>query len=267
MELIDENGNLLGVVNVIDALVVLLVLAIGVAGIAVVTMGAPGPGDTESATETETQHVTLEADSQPDYVVERLEPGTEGTVAGDQNATVTDVQTIQSETLLRLEIEGEPVEDLDTINVGDEPVQFNRDLTVDFGLYAVNGSVSELGTEPTLNMERTSATVSLSLTEVDPTLGDALEAGPTATEGGDTVVTVTDVEREPSLLVLESDDGELHEHEHPRYEDLQVALEVEALETDDGLYYQGQRLGVGQDLALEFETLAATGTITQVESE
>ncbi|OVE83127.1 DUF4330 family protein [Natronolimnobius baerhuensis] len=266
MDLIDDNGNLFGVVNVIDALVVLLILAVAVAGVAIVAMGGPESTD-EPAVDTETQHVTLEIGSQPDYVLERLESGDEGTVDGGQNATVTDVRTIHSETLVRAEIEGEPVADLDTIAVGGEPLQFGHDLTLDLGLYAINGSVAEMGTEPTLALEETTASVTVDLTDVNPSVGDALEAGPTATDGGETIAVVEDVDREPALVILESDDGQLHEHDHPRNEDLQVHLEAQAFETDDGLYYQGQRLGVGQDLVLEFETISVTGPVSHLERE
>ena len=50
MELIDEEGNLFGIVNVIDALVVLVLVAVLVAGVALVT-GGSDPAEPDAASE------------------------------------------------------------------------------------------------------------------------------------------------------------------------------------------------------------------------
>ena len=52
MPIIDEEGRLFGTINVVDALAVLLVIAVALAGIALVAGDIGG--------EMETQHVTLD---------------------------------------------------------------------------------------------------------------------------------------------------------------------------------------------------------------
>jgi hypothetical protein len=65
MPTIDDEGRLFGAINVIDALVVLLVLAVALAGITLVA----GSNSVES----ETHYATLDLGSQPEYIVEQLD--------------------------------------------------------------------------------------------------------------------------------------------------------------------------------------------------
>ncbi len=111
MSLIDEDGNLFGVVNVVDALAIVLLVAVVVAGVAVVSGGEMGvdvvaalagtlllvvvvagvavvSGD---ATTAETRYATVELGEQPAYVVDRLEAGDVATLEDGDVATVTDV--------------------------------------------------------------------------------------------------------------------------------------------------------------------------------
>jgi len=75
MEILDEKGRLFGVVNVIDALAVLLVLAVVAAGAALVLGSEPEPEPEFAST-----HATLDLGTQPDYIVAQLNEG-DGRVA------------------------------------------------------------------------------------------------------------------------------------------------------------------------------------------
>jgi len=75
MPVLDDEGRLFGAVNVVDALVVLFVLAVAVAGVALVT----GAGDGTADPEPETRTVVVQTGAQPDYVVEAIEEGAVGT--------------------------------------------------------------------------------------------------------------------------------------------------------------------------------------------
>jgi len=112
MDIIDDEGNLFGLINIIDALVVLLVLSTVVAGIALVTepdeQSAPNATDTEepsteqptaSATDTEEPStepprlnvsLTVESTVHPS-VAETLRVG--AVIRGD-NATVAELTTL-----------------------------------------------------------------------------------------------------------------------------------------------------------------------------
>ncbi|MFC7193455.1 DUF4330 family protein [Halosimplex aquaticum] len=83
MAIIDEDGRIFGTINVVDALAVLLVLAVAAAGIALVTGSDPG--------EEGTRHVTLDLGSQPEYVLEQLDAGDTASLENEPgNMTITD---------------------------------------------------------------------------------------------------------------------------------------------------------------------------------
>jgi hypothetical protein len=68
--LIDDEGNLLGVVNVVDALVVLFVLAILLAGAVLVLTSGEDTGSDRATT-----YATLDLGTQPDYIVSAINEG------------------------------------------------------------------------------------------------------------------------------------------------------------------------------------------------
>ncbi len=88
MEVIDENGRVFGVINIIDMLVILLVFAVGTAGVALV-LGSGDGGATETRSETAT--ITVRADSVQPYVADAVPPVGEvdgGNVTAIENRTV-----------------------------------------------------------------------------------------------------------------------------------------------------------------------------------
>lgn len=273
MQLIDEDGNLLGVVNVIDALVVLVLLAVLVAGVALVSSGGGGgngSGDSEQSDDEQlTRYVTLELGAQPNYVVDELDNGTAGTVGGtDETLTVTDVAVNGSAVTVRGEVNGTVLDDeldRETLQVAGEPLRLGRSIGLDMGTYTTNGTVTAIGDDPALPIAETETTVDVELRNVSPTVGDGLEEGMVVTARGDTVATLESLEREPATVVLRSDDGEIHEREHPRNEDVTLTVDVRALETEDGIYYQGQQLGIGEDVVLRFDRSTVAGTVTRVD--
>ena len=75
MQVIDERGYLFGVVNIIDALVVLLVLAVVLAGVALVT----GSSELGAGDETESQIIVFRTAPYPDFVTASIPEGSVGT--------------------------------------------------------------------------------------------------------------------------------------------------------------------------------------------
>lgn len=156
MDLIDDEGNLFGAVNVIDALVVLLVLAVGVAGVALVFADDPEPQP-----ETERTYVTLDVGAQPVYIVEAINEGDSYSVSESADLTITDVHLTPRDgnigVILRAQIEG-PVED-GALRYADAPLRLGRDLTIATDRYEVRGQIRSVGENDAL--ERGETTVVL----------------------------------------------------------------------------------------------------------
>ncbi|WP_049924718.1 DUF4330 family protein [Halopiger djelfimassiliensis] len=282
MPLIDENGNLFGLVNVIDALVVVLGLAVLVAGIAVVSSVGDDPetGETQAAPgEAETRFVTLDLGTQYDYVLDRLEEGDTAAISGTgETVTVTDVYVSPSapdhangsvsRATIRAEVDGLAREtaDRDVFQVAGDPLLLGHELALDLGTYAMTGTITAIDTEePTLSINETTTDAEIELENVPPAVAAALEENMSETARGETIATITGIERDPASVVLESEGGDIYEREHPRNEDVTLTVELRTVETDTGLEFRGERLEVGTSVALDFGTVTVDGDVTSID--
>lgn len=118
MELMDDHGRILGVINIVDALAVLLVAVIVVAGIAFVTQPDEQPEPEEP--ETTTRVVTLQVTDVQPYLSDAIQTGMTETVDGETAATVTDVERAPSKLVV--------TDQNGTVHVRDHP--FREDITI-----------------------------------------------------------------------------------------------------------------------------------------
>jgi hypothetical protein len=190
MDLIDEEGRLFGVVNVVDALVVLGVLAVVVAGVAFINPFA--------SSDDATRYATIEVDGQPSYVAERISPGDVMSPAGTQkNLTVTDVYRTPGSgenvsVTMRVRVEGKLVEReqqpgtiFEYAGTAFTPgIQY----TVSTGEYTVGGRVTSLSDSgETLPIEETAVRFTGT---VPVETADAIAAGDRYQVAGSTVATI-----------------------------------------------------------------------------
>ena len=186
MPLIDEEGNLFGIINVIDALVILFVLAIVAAGAAFLLQPA------DSGPDLSTTHVTLDLGTQPDYLVAEINEGDTYSPGGNNQLTITDVHLTPSDegtrVIVRAELQG--LMNGESIVYADAPPRLGRTLDIETNRYVVSGQIREIGESDTLAGD--TATVVLRDTML---ASDAREVavGDTIRVAGRTVATITDV--------------------------------------------------------------------------
>lgn len=134
MRVIDDEGFVFGLLNIIDVLVVLLVLAVATAGLALVT----------ASNDTGTQSVTVQTTPQPDYVVAAIEVGPVPTdeviaVKGKAVSQVDNGRFVAVlEVKLRVSLQG------NVPMFQDERLYIGRTLTIDFGRTVVDGTVIDM---------------------------------------------------------------------------------------------------------------------------
>lgn len=196
--IIDEEGRLFGLINVVDALVVLVVLAIATAGIALVAF--PG-GDAD------TRYATIDAGTQPDHIAGQITPGDTWDAGGDE-LTVTEVYRYvpgddaagdgDVGVLIGAEINGTTLEtgtaeQARPIEFAGEPLRFGRLLEIATNEYVIEGEVVDVSSgETTLGTESQPLVVQ---TEVDTTTAGTIQPGDAFTVGTEPVVTVESVTR------------------------------------------------------------------------
>ncbi|WP_128905713.1 DUF4330 family protein [Halorubrum amylolyticum] len=187
MELIDDDGNLFGAVNVIDALVVLLVLAVVIAGAALVFSGGDAPGP-----DTQTTYATLDMGTQPAYIADAINEGDTYEPDGSSSATITDVHlTPRGNDIgvtLRVALEGE-VND-GTLTYGNAPPRLGRTLAIETSQYQVEGQIRAVGNSNALATGERRVIIRDTL---DAETASAVTPGDEIRLAGRTVATIDDV--------------------------------------------------------------------------
>ncbi|SDD59890.1 protein of unknown function [Natrinema hispanicum] len=272
MPLIDDEGNLFGVVNVIDALAVCLIIAVLVAGVAVVGVLGDGKGaadpetaanesggaltnESVNASQLKTQYATINIGTQPDYVAEAVNKGDQATVATDgHNLTITDVYVSPTNggdghVIVRAKLEGAypPADEPETaFQFDNRSIRLGSQITIDTADYVLKGTVQQLQDDgTTLNTERTSVQLE---SNVSATTANAIEIGDEYQFDGQTIATVTDVE----TTELENTS--------------KVAVDLEAdLVTFDRAgtkTFGGRSLSIGTQITLRTESYDFSGELT-----
>lgn len=190
---LDNEGKLFGLVNIVDVLVVLLVAAIAVAGVALLF----SPGGTN-----ETRYVTVDVGGQPQYIADQITTGDEWTPQGGGSFVITDTYASpntgeESEgtanILIRAAVNGSAIgeENQQIINFNGEPLSFGRELEIDATSYTITGTVTAVDQEGT-EIETQSESLALETT-VDRGIANQIDAGDQYRVGADTQLTIETV--------------------------------------------------------------------------
>lgn len=188
LELIDDEGNLFGVVNIIDALVVLLIAAVVVAGVALVVGGDEPP----EPTPTGTTNVTLDLGTQPEFIASAINEGDTYSQGSNTQLTVTDVYAApggnQPRVTLRARVQA-PLQG-GSLSYADAPLRLGRALDIATERYQVSGRIRAVGQGDTLTREQTTVVVR---DRISTAQARALAAGDEIRVAGRRVATVEDV--------------------------------------------------------------------------
>jgi hypothetical protein len=241
MPIIDDEGRVFGAVNVVDALVVLLAIAVALAGIALVTGSTGG---------TETRYVTLDLGTQPEFVVDRLAVGDTASLENQfGNLTITDTYLTTSASgtraLVRVAVTGRETEG--TFTFGGEPLRLGRDILFETDTYSVNGTVRDVGNGTSLPTQET--TVVLRGTVPDDVARNA-EAGDEIRVSGETVASIEDV--------AAYDTGS------PDRRSLYIVANLQTFTSGDTALFGNTPVEVGRRISLPVTGYGFNGTIGRV---
>ncbi|WP_313692501.1 DUF4330 family protein [Halorarum halobium] len=250
MDLIDDEGDLFGVVNVVDALAVLLVLAVVVAGATFVLQPDPEPEPPDRSS----THATLDLGTQPDFIVAQLNEGDSYEPAANTNLTITDVSLQprgngDTAVLLRVELVGETAttDNGETITYADAPPRLGRSLDVVTPTYQVSGTITALGSGPTIP---TAEREVLLAATVDSETASGIRTGDEYTLRQRTVGTVRSVH--------------VYGTGNPDRKRVLLGLTLDAHETGDGARFAGRDLREGNSVPFRTADYSLSGTIQRV---
>ncbi|WP_435063671.1 DUF4330 family protein [Halobaculum sp. EA56] len=245
MNVIDDEGNLFGLVNVVDALAVLLVLAVVAAGAAFVLQPEPEPEPPELTT----TNATLDLGTQPDYIVDRLNEGDTYSPGGDNEITVTDVHLTprdgRTAVLLRVRLRG-PVSG-DGLRYDGAPPRLGRTLGIQTDAYQVQGTVVDVGGGDALATAEESVLVEATVdaaTAADIDEGDAFSL------------------RQRTLATVES--VTVYGTGNPDRKRVLVGLSLSARDAGDELRFAGTSLREGNAVPFRVDEYGFRGEIRRV---
>ena len=168
VEFIDDQGNLFGRVNVVDALVVLLVLAVVVAGIALVLGGSGPSGGAQAGSNETVVYVDFRSDPVEPYVADAVPEGSIETANASrlENRSVTPADVVTQNESGALAVRQHPTHRTVTFRVG-------LYVTRDGDEYLYNGAPLEVGTTLTLDVGPTTVPGRSSRSNSSPGRGTA----------------------------------------------------------------------------------------------
>ncbi len=159
----------------------------------------------------------------------------------------------------------ESLTDGDTPRYGSTLIQRGSTLAFDGEGYSLDGQIRDVGTveEPGTASTRT---VTLGLSEVRESTAEGITPGLRETAGGETTAEITDVETEPSTVILTSESGDLRVHEHPINRDVTITAELSVRETTTGVRFKGDSLRQGDNVTLDLGVTTIEPTIERIGS-
>lgn len=250
MGVLDDQGRILGLINVVDALVLLLVVVIVIAGVSFVIQTDPEPSEpTEPVPEIASVTAVLDLGSLPEYVANRIDEGDFYSPVENSNLTVSDVYVAPQgdavRTLLSVELQG-PVTN-DSIIYDGAPPRLGRQLTLRTDDYRVTGNLRALGD----GTVRQTVPVLVSQT-VDGSTVSAIQTGDSYTVAGYRVATVESVE------VFATDD--------PEQRRVFLGLSLRTVDVGNGPQFGGTPVRRGVTLSFQTDDYELAGSVERVGS-
>ncbi|WP_136689067.1 DUF4330 family protein [Halorhabdus amylolytica] len=247
MDVIDEDGRLFGLVNVIDALVVLLVLAVAVAGFAL--LDPFGPSGTE-----ESRFATIDLGDQPQYVVDQIQRGdVMRPERATRNVTVTDVYVGPANgenvtAVVRARINGTFKESGDSgprFTYAGERITRGNAFTLETDDYGIEGTITRLSQDGT-TLETNTRQLAIEAT-VPMTVANEIAVEDTYNVGGDPIGTIRAVDTYPA--------------DDPTTRRVTIGVDIRTIDREGGEYFGTSRVSLGSALPFETDAYALSGTI------
>jgi hypothetical protein len=244
MEMLDEEGNLFGLVNVIDVLAVLFVLTVVTAGIVFITSDSPDEDPT-----IESVFVTIDLGKQPSYIASEINTGDKHLAGGDSQLTLTDVyvapQDGQTRVIVRAKLQA-PVQG-DSLSYGGAPPRLGRSLDIRTSLYEVNGQIRAVGGNESLVRDESTVVVKSTLDAADArevTPGDEVQVG------GRTLATIEEVTR--------------YATQNPDRKRIVVGVSLQTVVTDGRQQFGAVPIRQGANMTLETDEYTVLGLIERI---
>lgn len=125
------------------------------------------------------------------------------------------------------------------------------------------GTAFVLSNDQATEEEQQRVTVELEIKGVQPYIADAI---PTGTIRNDGVAAIENKSVHPTKVIINDQNGTLHEREHPRKQTVRLHVTLNSTSVDGEPQFAGSALEVGRQLTFDLGPVTVKGTVTEVES-
>jgi len=143
---------------------------------------------------------------------------------------------------------------------GSTPVRRGQTVTLPTAEYSISGTIQQVDS----GLDRSSLanrTVTLQMTDVREEYANTIHSGMTETTNGNTVATITDVDREPAPVIASADDGTVVVSDHPILRDVTITADLQVRETASGIQFKGQRIQQGSTIFLDLGIVTVRASV------
>ena len=112
--------------------------------------------------------------------------------------------------------------------------------------------------------EKTQTSATLLIPGVQPYITDAIPEGPIQT---DRVATVKNKSVQTTEVIVQDQNGNLHERTHPRKQTVTLQIVLNTTKADDEAMFGGNPLEIGRQLTLDLGQVTVKGTVTNLWSD
>lgn len=245
MDIIDDEGNIFGTLNIIDALVILFTIAVIIAGAALVMQLGEEPDDDPDL---DTIHATLELGTYPEYIVNEINVGDQYSPDEYSTLTITDKHTAPTSgdphVTLQVELEGEPT--ATAVEFDNAPPRLGRTLDIQTDRYQVSGDIRALSTDDSLETKTTEVLLE---TEVSQHHANQIQPGDLITHDDRELATVQYVE------TYRTSHGQLTSY---------IGVELTTIGTETHPQFGDTSIQRGNEISLSTPAYDITGTINEI---
>jgi hypothetical protein len=151
-----------------------------------------------------------------------------------------------------------------TVNIIDALAVLLLLAVVAAGAAFVLGADDQQTNQATNQPQNTTTTVTFQVGHLQPYVADAIPEGPIQT---DAVASVENKSIQPTQVIVEDQNGTLHEQTHPRQKTVTLHVTLNTTTTEEDVLFNGEPLEVGRQLTLDFGPVTVQGTVTSIAPE
>ncbi len=143
-------------------------------------------------------------------------------------------------------------------------IQKGNSIPIRTDKYAFSGRIQQVDT---LLQRGTTATktVTLRQTDIYAPIANTLREGMKEQSGNTSIATITDVDVEPTTVLIQGQDGELGVYDHPTKRNVMITAELDVRETSSGVRFKGETIQQGSRVTIDLGTRTLRATVITIE--